>query len=406
MKPRRTVPPVGYRIPFRELAGAVVPGLSDGAFEREFADYCGTSHVSSVSSGKAALSVILLALKSLSGKMKVIVPAYTCYSVAAAVVNNGFDLIPCDVAGDSFDYDYDKLTTILRRESGVLAVLSVHLFGIPSDTRRTMALCKPRNVFVIEDAAQGLGGMSEDARLGTIGDVGFFSLGRGKNVTCGGGGVIVTNAETVGRAIDSIVKTLPKNGAAHAAKAWLMLLVLSVFMSPRLYWFPAGLPFLRLGETIFPETFAIRRLSNLEKRILRGWRSRLARLDETRRRHSRFYAGVAHGASYDPTVAYLRFPVRISRNARTRLLGDDGRRLGITGMYPTSIARIPQLSGRLEPTEFPEADALAATLVTLPTHPLVTPQDRDAIAALLNQAHATATAEGTPPVGARALHHP
>lgn len=51
-----------------------------------------------------------------------------------------------------------------------------------------LRLCRERGTYVVEDAAQVMGGTYKGKKLGTLGDVGFFSLGRGKNITCGSGG--------------------------------------------------------------------------------------------------------------------------------------------------------------------------------------------------------------------------
>ena len=73
-----------------------------------------------------------------------------------------------------------------------LCVLAIHLFGIPANLDRIKKLCRKKDIFIVEDAAQAMGGEYKGGMLGTIGDVGFYSLGRGKNITCGSGGIIVT----------------------------------------------------------------------------------------------------------------------------------------------------------------------------------------------------------------------
>jgi hypothetical protein len=65
-------------------------------------------------------------------------------------------------------------------------------------------------------------------------------------------------------------------------------------------------------------------------------------------------------------------------------------------MYPTSVGAIPQLQGRLSETHFPRAERMARSLVTLPTHPLVTARDRHRISAAVNAAQDGASRVSAP----------
>jgi dTDP-4-amino-4,6-dideoxygalactose transaminase len=175
------------------------------------------------------------------------------------------------------------------------------------------------------------------------------------------------------------------------------LLLLSWLILPRWYWFPAGLPFLRLGETIFHDDFPVRLLSDFQARLLRDWPGRLAELDSVRREHSEYYLQHLDVFAEDNIVrsrqpagsgvALLRFPLLLEPGLKQRLLAEPhGVRLGMSGMYPATVAAIPQLGGRLPQISFPRAEAVASTLVTLPTHPLVTEADRAVICARVNDA--------------------
>ena len=77
--------------------------------ENEIREYYGAKYVFTVSSGKAALFLILTGLKTVSKRRKVIIPAYTCYSVPSAIVKAGLDAIPCDMRPETLDYDFEKL---------------------------------------------------------------------------------------------------------------------------------------------------------------------------------------------------------------------------------------------------------------------------------------------------------
>ena len=389
-------PPVGYRVSAALLAGAALGaarrgGRSVDTFRGELAATFRVRHTFAVSSGKAALTTALQALHALSGRRKVILPAYTCYSVPSAIVKAGLDPVPCDLAADSFDYDFEQLATKL--DSDVLCALSVHLFAIPSDTRRLTDLCRPLGIYVIEDAAQAMGVEVDGRWLGTRGDVGFFSLGRGKQITSGSGGLIVTGSDEIADVVREAVQRLPRAHAGFDLSTFASVALLSVFVSPNLYWFPAGLPFLRLGETIFDDDFPVHRFSDFQARLLGDWRARLRRLNESRREAARFYIRRIQSArSYRDDVPYLRFPLLVAPDTRRRLLHEaDGRRLGISWMYPTSVGRIPQLAARLAEKSYPQAERVAESLVTLPTHPLLSQEDLARIADLVEASMRSST---------------
>jgi len=279
-------------------------------------------------------------------------------------------------------------------------VLSVHLFGIPADTRRLLQLCRETSIFVVEDAAQAFGGVSQGRRLGTIGDVGIFSLGRGKNITCGSGGVIVTSSQPIADALREVTRQLPSASVAQEVVTFATLVFLSLFILPRLYWFPSALPFLKLGETIFHEDFPVHWLSNFQALLLREWEQQLRALDRVRLENAQHYfddlevmgdrpedSATHQPAHHGHGVPLLRFPVLLRGSAdKHRVLSDlDGRALGMSIMYPATVARIEQLSGQLTETSFPHAEAVADRLITLPTHPLVSASDRARVCALVNQ---------------------
>lgn len=390
MRVARTQPPVGYRVPFadlvRALSGTAGPAKAVERLERDVADWLGVRQAFALSSGKAALTLILRALASSSSRRKVVLPAYTCYSVPSAIVQAGLDPVPCDIAADSFDYDTGRLDALLQPD--VLCVLSVHLFGIPSDTRGLLDRCRPAGITVVEDAAQALGGEACGVPLGTAGEVGFYSLGRGKNVTAGGGGLIVTQSAAIAAALSQQMRRAPAAGLAADARTFAAMAMMAAFIEPSRYWFPAGLPFLKLGETVFHEHVSVVRLSGYQAALMRGWRARLAALNETRRAHGAYYQAHIPGARGGTSLPYLRFPVLFDDpGVRQRVLADErARAVGISRMYPGTIGTIPQLQGRLSERVFPRAERVAATLVTLPTHPLLTAADRDEVRAVIGAA--------------------
>lgn len=184
------------------------------------------------------------------------------------------------------------------------------------------------------------------------------------------------------------MKEVPAAGLRDDVATAASLLLLSIFIAPSLYWFPAGLPFLKLGETIFHRDFPIQSLSNYQAGLLSGWAEQLGRLNEVRRSNAEFYRTHIHRLrNEEATIPYLRFPVVLDEPEAKRriLIQKEGDRLGISGMYPSTVAGIPELEGRWATSSFPEAERVASALITLPTHPLVSEADRILICKVVNE---------------------
>ena len=149
--------------------------------------------------------VTLTALKSLSSRTEVVMPAFTCFSVAAAVVQAGLTPVLCDVDARTFDFDEARLEDAVSART--LCVIAHHLFGVPGALAAARRVCARHGAFLVEDAAQALGIEAAGGHLGTLGDAGIFSFGRGKHLTCGSGGMVMTNSEPIAAAIAASLAT-------------------------------------------------------------------------------------------------------------------------------------------------------------------------------------------------------
>ena len=231
------------------------------SLEAEIKRHFGVGHVFLLSSGKAALAIIVEAFATMSARRKVVIPAYTCYSVPSAIVRAGGEVVLCDVDPHTLDFDFDQLARLVDGQT--LCIVSPHLLGQAADIGRAKAIGKPFGVPVIEDAAQAMGRKTKEGWVGTLGDVGFFSLGRGKNVTSGSGGIIVTNSNDLAERIAKIYGTVLEESILRGMINAAMVFAMKALIHPRAYWLPAGLPFLGLGETIYDSTFSISRVDGL-----------------------------------------------------------------------------------------------------------------------------------------------
>ncbi len=141
-------------------------------------------------SGTACLLITLIALRELQPERhRVVVPAFTCPLVAIAVHQAGLQLQLCDVRPGHFDMDPDALRAACDNQT--LAIIPTHLAGRIADVDDALAVARSVGAYVIEDAAQTLGGRRNGASIGLTGDVGFFSLAAGKGLSIYEGGLLL-----------------------------------------------------------------------------------------------------------------------------------------------------------------------------------------------------------------------
>ena len=387
MRVGRTVPPAAAPLGPADLwhgvAGALRPAESIRALEDEIRREFSVGHVFTVSSGTAALALTLMALKAGSTRRDVVIPAYTCFSVPAAVLKAGLRPVLCDIDSSTFDFDHAQLARTLG--DNTLCVVAHHLFGVPAGIERIRALCAAHGIVLVEDAAQAMGAASSGRRLGTLGDVGIFSLGRGKNITCGSGGIIVTNSGALSEAIGRLYAPLTAASRAAQLADFVCLVIMAIFIRPWLYWIPAALPFLGLGRTVFPKEIRLKRLSGVQAGLLRNWRRRLAGSNQARAATAAYFSRqLSLRRSRGDGQPYLRLPIVASNAAeKDRLFALSQKRgLGLALAYPTPINEIPEIRSTFDGQRFPTARTVSERLLTLPTHPWVSEKDRRAIAAL------------------------
>jgi dTDP-4-amino-4,6-dideoxygalactose transaminase len=398
MKIQRTVPPTATLLSLgdllRGLSGIFLREREIKKFESEMKVSLGVKHLFFVSSGKAALYLILTALKSISNRRQVVIPAYTCFSVPSAIKKAGLEIKLCDIDLSTLHFDDRQLEKTVTEET--LCVVPNHLFGIPEEMDRIDQLCKKKGVFVVEDAAQAMGGNYRGKPLGTLGDVGFFSLGRGKNITCGSGGIVVTNSGPIAEALSPIYSDLPLPGAGETFSEYVQLLLMVFFIRPALYWFPAGLPFLKLGQTLYHENFPVKRLSGVKVGLLRNWRTRLEKSNRLRVEAAADFIRRLHLKSFGDPLAYLRLPVLMqSREQKERLCIESREKgLGVSPMYPSAINEVAEIGLDFKGEAYPSAMEAAERLVTLPTHPFLSKQDKKKICELFESSLRSSVIDG------------
>ncbi|MFZ3137488.1 MAG: DegT/DnrJ/EryC1/StrS family aminotransferase [Thermodesulfovibrionales bacterium] len=397
MKIQRTIPPAAAPVDLMSIlygiAGLFIGKRYIKKIESEIKSYFGVNHVFLVSSGKAGLTLILQALKSLHPERnEVLIPAYTCFSVPSSIIKAGLKVSLCDIDPSTLDFNYELLEKSVSKKT--LCIIPTHLFGIPSDVERILNICKDKAIPVVEDAAQAMGGKYNGELLGTIGDVGFFSLGRGKNITCGSGGIVITNNEMIADAIEKIYATIECPSLQEEMIELCKVITMACFIHPSLYWLPSGLRFLKLGETIFYKEFPIKKLSGIHAGFLRDWQRRLEESNKIRRENSEYFCSALastltfHNGACTP---FLRLPFTTeSKEIKERIYSFSKKEgLGINHMYPSPINEIEEIKNQFNGKTYPSAKSVSETLLTIPTHHLLSKKDKEIIScqvlALCNQ---------------------
>lgn len=396
MRIGRTLPPAAAPITIKDILSGIKGALKkDQAVERfrsQLKAYFQVRHCYLLSSGKAALTMILQALKKIHPeKDEVLIPAFTCYSVPSAIVRAGLKVGLCDIDPQTLDFDYEQLPSRLS-DQRLLCVLLTHLFGLPADVGRVKKLLESQPMTIVEDAAQALGASHNGSKLGTMGDVGFFSLGRGKALSTIEGGIIITNDDRLAAVLDELVDRVPHYKWWETAVLFLYAVALLIFLHPLLFWIPKAMPFLKLGETVFDPDFKIRRMGGFQAGLAREWQTKIEKLQARRGASARYWekklpATVATPLSmFSGHPAVIRFPVQAGSAMQALELTNQGERmgLGISATYPAAIHEVAQVRRRFRLHDFPAASAAARQLVTLPVHGFVNYRDRKKIMKLLS----------------------
>lgn len=171
---------------------AFLGGKKVKRLEQLFKDFLGVPHAVAVNSATSGLHAALAAVGVKAGD-EVICPPYTMSATAAAVLMQNAVPVFADIDPETFCLDPRKAEKKISPRTK--AIIVVHLFGLPADMEGIMALAKKHKLFVIEDCAQSPGAEYRNQKVGTIGDIGVFSLNQHKIITTGEGGVCVTRNE-------------------------------------------------------------------------------------------------------------------------------------------------------------------------------------------------------------------
>lgn len=356
------LPPAETRLPLSAVAKGLLPSTAD--FSRVFREYLEVDKCVLANSGRALLYLLFRTLQSptSSGTAEVLVPGYSCYSVAAAAVKAGLRVAPYDLDPRTFQPDIEDVRRKIN--SRTLAIVSQHLLGVRVDIAGLTELARRHGICCIEDSAQLLGTRGTVSAARMTADYTVFSFGRGKPLPLGGGGALIGN-ESIG---------LPRMASELEASPckpseFLMPMATRILACPQLYWIPERLP-LGLGRTVYDPSFSVSQMPLPYQRIGTVALASLERLNQHRAAIGEAYCSYFEGKTGSrrgwKMPAYTRYPLLVRNQA-------DARRLsmyGVRRLYPLALCDLPALQSSLAipGKHTPGAREIAGRLVTLPTH--------------------------------------
>ncbi len=171
---------------------AAGPEIHD--FERELADYIGSSYAVVFNSGTSALFATMIAYGLEKGD-EVIVPSFTFIATANAPLFVGARPVFAEIEEQSYGLDpEDVLERITPRTK---AIMPIHYGGCPCRIKELSEIAEDHDLILIEDAAEALGAKTGSRKVGSFGDSSILSFCQNKIITTGEGGAVITNEKTI-----------------------------------------------------------------------------------------------------------------------------------------------------------------------------------------------------------------
>ena len=387
-------------------------------FEKAFAQYIGVRHAIFVSSGRAALYMILKHSHLKPGD-EVLVPAFTFFAVPQVV--KALKLKPVFVDVNPRDCSLDIKDAASRVTPRTRAIIPTHLFGIAADLDAVISFARRHSLMVVEDCAQGCGGEVNGRKLGSFGDAGYFSFSLTKNITCLGGGMITTDRDTLAA---KIRKDMERRGVvpsvsliSNALKIIMMKMsVLSILYRPMVYPLVSRLG--RKGKDLINDLFhenedpetkpevidsSVKRPRPLQARIGLQQLDSVDSINSARRAHGRFLLqdlprrGVC--LQWDPGdkpghifMSFIVLPA--DREAVRKKLWEMGIDTSIGFMSFCPLIFAPETGSK-----YPSAEWIAGHIIHVPVYPRLREKDlwkvAGALAACLKDDLAQLPMEGT-----------
>ena len=371
-------PSAGTPIGWGDLLHGFASAGAIGRFEETLRVWADVSWCRLVNSGTTAFYLFLEALKRFSDRTEVVLPAYTAPSLLLPIWKAGLTPVLCDMSPETFNMDESLLDRCVGEET--LCVLAVHMFGLPCDMDAVCRIAGGRGSFVLEDAASAMGSRLGGRMAGTFGDVGFFSLNRGKNFSTLSGGCLISDREDLAEELARGCEGLPALGAKARAAMAARMMGLSLAVRPAFYTLLYPLV-ARFKYTTLHTEFDSFRYTSMQAGVGRSLFRRAEGIFHRRRENGMFLHHALSGVQGvrvpkilpNSTTVFNQFPAVFASEELRDDLHRRMREVGVetTILYPEPIHRIYDLGYDLDADPFPSATYLARRLLLIPTHPMI-----------------------------------
>lgn len=335
-------------------SGMVADGEHVRAFEEGFSDFCNTEYGIATSNGTTALHSGLKALDIGHGDQVVTTP-FSFVASANAIRLTGAKPVFADVDSKTYNLDPESVADVVAQQD-IDAILTVHLYGLPSELDALREIADENDLALIEDCAQAHGATYDGQPVGSIGDIGCFSFYPTKNMTTGEGGMIVTDRQDVAEAARSYGNhgRTPDGGYEHV----------------------------RLGNNF--------RMTNIAAAIGQEQLKKLPDFLADRRANARRFDTEIHddivSLPFVPDTcehAYHQYTVRTdTRGEFLDYLHEKG--VGAKIYYPKCIHQQPAYDAENYECSCPIAEQIANEVVSIPVHPQLSEEDISMIINTLN----------------------
>lgn len=340
-------------------SGLLAQGPKVTELEEKFAAYCGTKYALAVNSGTAAIHAALFAAEVGAGD-EVITTPFSFIATINPIIMLGAKPVLVDIDPDSFNLDTSQIESVITDKTK--AIMPVHLYGQPADMTQIKEIVKRHNIAVIEDACQSIGAEYDGQKAGNLGDLGCFSLYATKNIMCGEGGMITTNDETQA----TLIRQFRQHGMSAAYQ------------------------YEHLGYNY--------RLTDLQAAIAIEQLKKVDGFNSSRQKNAQYFDTELSGIKgiilpqkrEGRSHVYHQYTIRItdefvlSRDEFVATLKERGVGAGVYYPKPLhAIKHIAEYGYKLG--DFPEAEAAASSVISLPIHPRVTEDDLKTIVATIKE---------------------
>ncbi|HVB37778.1 MAG TPA: aminotransferase class I/II-fold pyridoxal phosphate-dependent enzyme [Vicinamibacterales bacterium] len=225
----RVLPNTEQIIAEQRRRGTLIQGPEIEAFEAAFAARAGSGHAIATSYGRMAFYYLLQALQLPPGS-EIIVPALTFWVIPELARVSGLTVVFADVDPATFTLDPDAFEQAITERTR--AVVPTHLYGLPCDMDRIMAIAARHGLVVIEDCAHALGATYKGRPVGTFGDAGFFSFQTLKPLNCYGGGLALVRDAALADRVREIAHAEPWPDEKRVTKRFFIGKLQRIFIRP------------------------------------------------------------------------------------------------------------------------------------------------------------------------------